>query len=295
MKIAVTGCNGRIGRRVVLLALKQGHTIVGIDSASIPRASPEESEIDFLANTAFTFRQIDVREYDQVIDALNGCDAVIQLAGQPNPSKDNPAVAHNLNVVITWNVLQAAAELNIRRIAQASSVNAIGMVFNESRRFRQFPIDESHPCEPDEQYGLSKLICEMQADALLRRYPSTRIASLRLHWSIPTRDYPTRFTPNPARNAADLWGYVQEDEGAKAFLLTISPENDSKWSGHEVFLIAAPETRGMREEEARDSDVLKKMWWPDVPCREGWRLQGRASFFDCSKAERLLGWKHAPA
>ncbi|TFK49915.1 NAD(P)-binding protein [Heliocybe sulcata] len=290
MKIAVTGCCGRIGRRVVLAALKEGHTIIGVDSAGLTAAPPEEPELDFTANPAFTFHNVDVRDYDQVVGALRGCDAVIQLAGQPGPSKDNPVVTHNTNVVITWNILQAAAELGIKRIAQASSVNAIGFVFNSSHRFRQFPIDESHPCEPDEQYGLSKLICEMQADALVRRHPSIRVASLRLHWSIPTREYPIQFTSNPARTAADLWGYVQEDEGARAFLLAISPENDQNWSGHEIFFIVASETRGMRE--AKDSAALKEEWWPDVPCREGWKPEGKGGFFDCSKAARLLGWKH---
>ncbi|EPQ52758.1 NAD P-binding protein [Gloeophyllum trabeum ATCC 11539] len=294
MKIAVTGSSGGVGRRVVLLALKQGHAVVGIDAHPPPPAPPTEPELNFTAHVAFTYHQIDVREYDQVVEALRGCDAVIQLAGQPNPKEDDPAITHNTNVVITWNVLQAAAQLGIRRIAQASSVNAIGMIYNATSRFRQFPIDESHPCEPDEQYGLSKLICEMQADTILRRYPETRIASLRLHWSIPSRAYPDRveFTGNPERSAKDLWGYVQEDEGARAFMLAISPENDGKWSGHEVFLIAASQRRGTREQA--ESQEFKDRYWPDVPVREGWSLKGSMGFFDCSKAGRLLDWRHAP-
>lgn len=60
-------------------------------------------------------------------------------------------------MVISWNVLRACAELGINRVAQASSVNVLTMVFSNECRFHYFPIDEDHPCEPDEPYGISKV------------------------------------------------------------------------------------------------------------------------------------------
>lgn len=42
---------------------------------------------------------------------------------------------------------------------------------------------------PDEPYGLSKLIGEMQADSIVRRWPHMRIASIRLHYSVLKSDY----------------------------------------------------------------------------------------------------------
>ena len=88
----------------------------------------------------------------------------------------------------------------------------------------------------------------------------------------------------------DLWGYVQEDLSASAFLLALSPENDAKWKGHEPFFICAPDTTwdGPTAE-------LYEAFWADVPIKEGKNLDGRKGFFDCSKAERLLGWKHPEA
>lgn len=80
------------------------------------------------------------------------------------------------NVVISWNVLRAAAEvrrigvphvcvwptescsqLGIERVAQASSVNVLRGVYSVRPQFDYFPIDELHPTLPDEPYGLSKL------------------------------------------------------------------------------------------------------------------------------------------
>jgi len=175
-------------------------------------------------------------------------------------------------------------QLGINRVAQASSVNVVPLVYSVHPRLNYFPIDEEHPCEPDEPYGLSKLIAEMQADAIVRRYPSMRIASLRLHWSCPTRESAKR--GDPVRRKNDLWGYVQEDCGAEAFLLAVFGEN-GKWSGHERFFIAAPDL-------AHDEDtmVLKEQFWAEVPIKEGKDLDGRKGFFDCSKAEHLLGWVH---
>jgi UDP-glucose 4-epimerase len=43
------------------------------------------------------------------------------------------------------------------RVALASSVNVLPMVFSAAPHFAYFPIDEAHPTEPDEPYGLSKV------------------------------------------------------------------------------------------------------------------------------------------
>ncbi|TBU50379.1 NAD(P)-binding protein [Dichomitus squalens] len=280
MKLAVTGCNGSVGSRVVLAALEQGHTVVGIDSAQLPdvlKNLPEDQA------PRFKFHEADLRDYDIATDLLRGCEGIVHLAAMRNPG-DYHVAAHNTNVVLSWNILRAAAELGINRVAQASSVNVIPLVWTDLKDFEYFPLDEDHPTRVDEPYGLSKLICELQADTIVRRYPSMRIASLRLSWSLPRREYALRSDPERRKN--DLWGYVQEDSAAEAFLLAVAGEN-GKWSGHERFFITASDTA---------SDVptmeLYERYWKNVPIKEGKGLSGRKGFFDCSKAERLLGWVH---
>ncbi|KAH7912041.1 hypothetical protein BJ138DRAFT_1005293 [Hygrophoropsis aurantiaca] len=276
MKIAVTGCNGRVGRRVTLWALKKDHSVVGVD-----HILAEDAE--FRDNPAFSFVQADLKDFDEALRAFEGCDGIIQLASVSHPM-DWKVNTHNSNVVITWNVLRAAAELGIVRIAQASSVNVLRGVFSTEPHFEYFPIDESHPCLPDEPYGLSKLIAETQADTIVRRYPSMRVASIRLHWSVPTR---TRaFRQNTERARGDLWSYVQEDASADAFVRAVSVDTD-KWLAHERFFIVAPQIAA-RE----DWLELKQRYFPDVTIRSGWKENGAKGFFDCSKAEQLLGWVH---
>lgn len=109
-----------------------------------------------------------------------------------------------------------------------------------------------------------------------------RIASLRLHWSVPSKLTARSLEADKA--SKDLWGYVQEDSAAEAFLLALAKENTA-WAGHERFFIVAPETA--HDEE---SSKLAKEHWSEVPQRHA--LVGRQGFFDCGKAERLLGWIH---
>ena len=111
-----------------------------------------------------------------------------------------------------------------------------------------------------------------------------RIASLRLSWSVPSRADALR--DHPGRRKNDLWGYVQEDSAADAFLLAVSDE-DSKWRGHERFFIVAPDAAS-----ERSTMELWERYWKHVPIKEGKDLSGHKGFFDCSKAERVLGWVH---
>jgi len=257
----------------VKLALEQGNTVLGIDLVQ------QSADND---HPRYSFIQTDLRDFQAVLKVLQGYDAVVNLAAYPNPG-DYKVATHNNNVVISWNILRACAELGINRVAQASSVNVTTLLYSQQHRFHYFPIDEQHPCEPDEPYGLSKLICEMQADTIIRRYTSMRVASMRLHWSVPSRA--TAKKSDCDERSKNLWAYVQEDSCAEAFLLAI--QDNDKWSGHETFLIVAPETTF-----EEDTMSLIQQSFPNVPIKAGKVFVGKESLFDSSKAGALLGWHH---
>jgi len=125
---------------------------------------------------------------------------------------------------------------------------------------------------------------ELQADTIVRRYPYMRIASLRLSWSVPDRSHAEDHDANTRKT--DLWGYVQQDSAADAFLLAATDES-SRWSGHEAFVIAAPDVAA-----TDDVDILRQTHFPEVPIKESKVISGKIGFFNCEKAERLLGWVH---
>lgn len=272
MKIALTGGSGGVGRAIIDEALRQGHTIVGIDRVALESTPPGVEAVI-----------ADICDYDALAATMAGCDALIHMAAIPSPFRDPDHIVHNNNVVGSYNALRAAAEHGIKRVCQASSVNAIGLSYSRTPRFDYFPIDEAHPNHSEDAYSLSKWICEQQADALVRRYEDMRIASLRLHWVVAERAIAQAGGQSGAMQR-ELWGYVRFDAVARAALLSLEP----RFAGHEVFYIVAPETCS-----DTPSHELAARYYPDVPIRGD--LGGHRSFFDTTKAQTILGWTHDAA
>lgn len=276
MKIALTGGSGRIGKAIADMALRRGHSVVSIDRIA-PESAEERNDVRFV--------EADVGDYEALVQAIAGCDALIHMAAIPSPFHLPDHVVHNNNVVGSYNALRAAVEHGIMRICQASSVNAIGLSYCRTPRFDYFPIDEAHPNYTEEPYGLSKWICEQQADTFARRYDGIHIASMRFHWVVPDRAAAAvRFTDESAEVAKHLWAYTCYDAAAQACLLSL----DAAFEGHEVFYIVAPDTT-----VDVPSLELAARFFPNVPVRGD--LRGHRSFFSSAKAARMLGWVHEPA
>jgi nucleoside-diphosphate-sugar epimerase len=271
MKIALTGGSGRIGRAIVAMALQQGHSVVSID-----RIAPEPQD-------GVRCVQAEMADYDALLEAFEGCDALIHMAAIPTPFGLPDHVVHNNNVVGSYNAMRAAIEHGIMRICQASSVNAVGLSFSRAPHFDYFPVDEQHPNHTEEPYGLSKWICEQQADTFARRYEGIAIASLRFHWVVPERAVAAEVFNRP-EEAKHLWGYTLPAAAARACLLSLTAD----FAGHEAFYVIAPDTTN--DVPSRE---LAEMYYPDVPIRGD--LDGNRSFFSSAKAERMLGWRHDAA
>jgi nucleoside-diphosphate-sugar epimerase len=271
MKIAITGGSGSIGRAIIEQALNRGDTVVSLD-----RVAPAEQ------HERVRFVLAEMSDYDTLVAAFEGCDALIHMAAIPSPFLQPDHVVHNNNVVGSYNAMRAAIEVGIRRICQASSVNAIGLSYSRAAHFDYFPIDEQHPNTTEEPYGLSKWICEQQADTFARRYEDIRIASIRFHWVVPDRAIAAKaFNEGTKDTAKHLWAYTLREPAARACLLSL----EAPFTGHEAFYIVAPDTTA-----DIPSLELARRYYPDVPIRGD--LSGHRAFFSSAKAERMLGWKH---
>lgn len=273
MKIAITGASGRIGRAITTEALRQGHSVVAID-----RVAPYPPE----TRENCRFVEADICDYDALVAAFSGCDALIHMAAIPAPIGYADHVVHNNNVVGSYNALRAGVEVGIRRMVQASSVNAIGLSFSRAPHFDYFPVDEEHPNHSEEPYSLSKWICEQQADCFARRYEDIRIASMRFHLVVEEKAEAVKaFGVATEAAALHLWAYTRYDAAARACLLAL----EAPFTGHEVFYIIGPDS-------LLDMPTLElaARFFPEVPVRGD--LGGRNSFFSSAKAERLLGWRH---
>ncbi|MFP5331153.1 MAG: NAD-dependent epimerase/dehydratase family protein [Acidimicrobiia bacterium] len=268
MKIAVTGALGRVGRAMVDAALSEGHEVTAIDRV----------KGDGVSSDAVT---LDLTDYGAVVEALDGCDALVHLAAISGPDQDADHVVHDNNVVSSYHAMRAAIDVGITRICQASSINAIGGRFSRDPHYDYFPVDERHPSYAEDPYSLSKWICEQQADALARRFDSISIASLRLHGIVESRDQARAWQQMPDIVRRQLWGYTTLSAAARAFLLGIT----APFAGHEVFYVVAPDTMA-----DQPSDELANHHYPNVSRRSS--FAGDAGFFDTRKAAEILGWTH---
>lgn len=69
-----------------------------------------------------------------------------------------------VNVLGTWNVLEACAAAGIHQVVVCSSIAAIGL--DELRSDwvpRTLPVTEEHPVQPADPYSVSKYIMEIMA------------------------------------------------------------------------------------------------------------------------------------
>lgn len=271
MRIAVTGGSGTMGRNLIPYLLEQGHTVASIDLA-LP--STYMHGVNFIA--------ADARDFGQLIASIRGCDALIHLAAIPVPFNHPDSVVYADNTVSSYNALSAASALGIKRVCMASSINAIGGAFSRSPRYDYFPVDEQHHTYAEDPYSLSKWILEQQGDAFARRYEWMTIASLRFHWLLEDHSKAVQKTANMGEYGIHhLWAYTLLGEASRACLLSLTAE----FQGHEVFYITAPNTAS-----TKPSLELASQYYPHTEIRGN--LSNHTSFFNCTKAERLLGWKH---
>ena len=280
MNIAVTGGSGRLGRVVVKYLIECGHTVCSLDQVAPPK--PQLSETDTHFQRPLRFINVDLNDLQALTEAIRGCEAVIHLAAFPGPYGQPPGVVYANNTLTSYNVLFSTSSLGIQHVCLASSVNALGGIGSRMGRFDYFPVDEQHPTYNEDDYSLSKWVMEQQADSFARRYPGMTINSLRFH-ALPDKPPELQHSLDTAEApvARNLWGWTLIHEAVRACELAVQ----ANYPGHEVFYITAPRTLS-----AIPSLELAHFAYPNVPVRGD--LSGHKSFYDCSKAERLLGWAH---
>lgn len=272
MKIVVTGGSGLTGRAVVADLAEHGHSVLNVD-----RVKPEQSPAPH--------RFADLQDLGQVYGCLGGADAVIHLAAIPRPIYDTNEVVFRTNTMATYNLLEAAAALGIRRVVLASSMAVFGYPFFYRPIAPAYaPIDDEHPHEAQDPYAISKVVGEQLADAFVRR-AEMAIISLRLSWIHTPETFRQQLTPfwaDPAGGASNLWSYVDSRDVAQAFRLALTAD----LTGHHAMIVAAPDS--FMKTPTAD---LVRQYYPNTTIRP--ELQGRGSLLSSARAERLLGYKAA--
>jgi len=115
-----------------------------------------------------------------------------------------------VNTVSTYNLIEAAAKLGVRKIIIASSETTYGVCFAEGdKNFHSFPLEEDYDVDPMDSYGLSKVVNEKTARAFAMRY-GIDIYALRIGNVIEPHEYDmfAGFLANPPSRKRNAWAYI---------------------------------------------------------------------------------------
>lgn len=145
MRVLVTGGIGAVGKSVLERLLQNGWDVRVVDR------TPE------FEMAGVDYRVGDITKFEDMREQVRGCDVIVHLAAIANPMFVPPHELFHINVQGTYNVFEAAAEEGIKRIVQASSINAFGCFWGNRDIFPDyFPLDEAHPTATTDVYSFSK-------------------------------------------------------------------------------------------------------------------------------------------
>jgi len=145
MKVAVTGASGFLGRQVVDSLLKKGDRVVAVGRNPPPIRGSRDRDL-FFFESAYDF--------ESLVTAFEGTDAVVHLAARrlaPPSEGMEPFVEANIRTA--ENAVRAAVACRVKRFVFASSIS----VYSSSN---PVPFNEAQNPEPENFYGLSKLVGE---------------------------------------------------------------------------------------------------------------------------------------
>jgi UDP-glucose 4-epimerase len=160
MRYLVTGGAGFIGSNTVDELVGRGHDVVVMDDLS-------SGTLENLANVKakIEFVQHSITDPVKLSEACRGVDFVLHLAARTSvpQSMADPCDTNRVNVDGTLNVLLAARDAKVKRVAFAGSTAVYGDT-------PILPTNENIPAAPISPYGASKLAAETYGQVFGRSY-----------------------------------------------------------------------------------------------------------------------------
>jgi nucleoside-diphosphate-sugar epimerase len=282
-RIVFTGGSGKAGKHVVPWLKAKGYDILNLDLK--PLDCPG-------VNTLIT----DVTDSGQAFNALSAhfdfagfnsgkgpakIDAVVHFAAIPRILLQPDNVTFSANVVSTYNVIEAAVKLGIRKVIIASSETTYGVCFAEGDKdYHQFPLEEDYDIDPMDSYGLSKVVNEKTARAFAMRYGAD-VYALRIGNVIEPHEYDRfpAFMADPLSRKRNAWSYIDARDLGQIVHLCIEKDG----LGFAVFN-AVNDTITAKD----DTAAFLKRWCPNIPLRRP--LNGQEAPLSNRKIREVLGF-----
>jgi len=270
-KVVITGTAGVLGPYVVDHFLEQGYDVLSVDIKE-----PKEKKCRHWT--------VDLNDLGQVYGMLQGVDAVIHLAAIPRVDLYPNGTTYQNNVMGSYNIMEAAGQLGIKKVVIASSECVYGFCFAVEDLVPEYvPMDEKHPTWAEDCYGIAKVAAEVTAEGMHRRY-GTQIINLRLG-NILTPDLYQEIFPGFIKDTyirmRNLWNYIDARDIATACRLSVEIDG----LGAEVMNIGADDTC----QDIKSIDLVKAEFPQLTDIRSD--IDEYQPLYCNKKAKEMLGWK----
>jgi nucleoside-diphosphate-sugar epimerase len=213
MRVVFTGGSGKAGRHVIPWLIERGgHEVLNLDRQPLDCPGVNTLDVD-LTDAGQVFNAFSMHFSQSEFETGHGpakVDAVVHFAAVPRVLLKPDNETFRNNVMSTYNVIEAAVKLGIRKVIIASSETTYGVCFAEGDKdFHRFPLDEEYPIDPMDSYGLSKQCNENTARAFADR-TGADIYALRIGNVIEPLEYgPFRtYAENPPMRKRNAWSYI---------------------------------------------------------------------------------------
>ena len=211
-RIVFTGCTGKAGRHAVPHLQAKGYDILNVDLKPLDLPGVNTLIAD-LTDAGQTFNALTSHfNLDHYADGAPPVapDAVVHFAAIPRVGIEPDNKTFMANVASTYNVIEAAMKLGVRKVIVASSETTYGVCFAEGDQdYHSFPLDEDYDSDPMDSYGLSKVVNEKTARAFAMRYGAD-IYALRIGNVIEPHEYNAfpGYIANPPVRKRNAWSYI---------------------------------------------------------------------------------------
>lgn len=250
-RIIITGGSGKAGRYVIEYLLAQGYQLLNLDL--VPLAGDLAERVQTLkvdltdAGQVYSAMLSHFRLSEPFQEPLNTLpDAIIHLGGIARNMLVPDNETFRVNTLGSYNIIEAACRLGVRKIVLASTVCVYGVTFAEGDTdFASFPVDEDADASPMDVYGLSKICAERVARSFAKRF-GIDIYALRIGAVITPEDRDRMFKTyvnEPTKWKVHGWSYIDARDLGKMCHLSINKDG----LGFQVFNATNDEITNTRD------------------------------------------------
>lgn len=286
MRVLFTGGSGKAGKHVVPYLVAQGHRVLNFDR--VPLGLPGVADLmgDICdAGQVYSAMRTHAGYDEQEDGAAKLFDAVVHFAAVPRYGMVPDTECYRVNTVGTYNVLEAALKMGVRKVIIASSETTYGVCFSDGVVDpKVLPLEEDYDIDPMDSYGMSKKVNEVTARSFQRRFGAD-VYALRIGNVVEPHEYVTLFPAlrdDPGLRRRITFSYIDARDLGQIVDLCLKKDG----LGFQVF-------NAVNDENAvpQPNSELLPRFFPNVPLS---RVVGeREGLLSNRKIREVLGFKEA--